>query len=70
MYPPFLPCNNPINHKLALENMLEGKIKRGYESKDTIIHNDQGTIYSSIIDLVMHCNIKPQVSIELKLGFQ
>lgn len=44
----FLHCNNPINHKLALESMLESKIKRGYESQDTIIHSDQGNIYSSI----------------------
>ena len=27
---PYLHCSNPINHKLALENMLESKIKRGY----------------------------------------
>ena len=45
---PFLHCNNPINHKLALESMLESKIKRGYESQDTIMHSDQGIIYSSI----------------------
>ena len=45
---PYLHCSNPINHKLALENMLESKIKRGYESQDTIVHSDQGIIYSSI----------------------
>ena len=45
---PFLHCSNPLNHKLALENMLENKIKRGYESQDTIMHSDQGIIYSSI----------------------
>lgn len=28
--------------------MLESKIKRGYESQDTIMHSDQGIIYSSI----------------------
>lgn len=28
--------------------MLESKIKRGYESQDTIIHSDQGSIYSSV----------------------
>ena len=44
----FLHCSNPINHKLALESMLESKIKRGYESQDTIMHSDQGIIYSSI----------------------
>lgn len=35
--------------------MLESKIKRGYESKDTIMHSDQGVIYSSI---VLHKYIK------------
>ena len=45
---PFIHCNNPINHKLALESMLESKIKRGYEFQDTIMHSDQGTIYSSV----------------------
>ena len=44
----FLHCSNPINHKLALESMLESKIKRGYKSQDTIMHSDQGIIYSSI----------------------
>lgn len=44
----FLHCSNPLNHKLALESMLESKIKRGYESQDTIMHSDQGIIYSSI----------------------
>ena len=45
---PFLHCSNPTNHKLALESMLKSKIKRGYESQDTIMHSDQGIIYSSI----------------------
>lgn len=45
---PFLHCSNPINHKLALESMLESKIKRGYGFQDTIMHSDQGIIYSSI----------------------
>ena len=44
----FLYCSNPINHKLALESLLESKIKRGYESLDTIMYSDQGIIYSSI----------------------
>lgn len=44
----FLYCSNPINHKLALESLLESKIKRGYESQDTIVYSDQGIIYSSI----------------------
>ncbi len=45
---PFLYGSNLINHKLALESMLESKIKRGYESQNTIIHSDQGSIYSSV----------------------
>ncbi len=28
--------------------MLKSKIKRGYESQDTIMHSDQGIIYSSV----------------------
>ena len=44
----YMHCAGPVNHKLALQNMLENKIKRGYESQDTIIHSDQGVIYSSI----------------------
>lgn len=28
--------------------MLESKIKRGYGAQDTIIHSDQGSIYSSV----------------------
>ena len=53
---PFLHCSNPLNHKLALENMLESKIKRGYESQDTIMHSDQGVIYSSIALSQVHKN--------------
>jgi len=37
-----------INHKKALENMLENKIKRGYKDLETILHTDQGSIYSSV----------------------
>jgi len=44
---PFLHCSNPINHKLALQDMLNNKIKRGYKHQDTIMHSDQGVIYSS-----------------------
>lgn len=40
--------NNPLNHKLAVEAMLETKIKRGYKNLDTIFHSDQGSIYSSL----------------------
>lgn len=37
-----------INHKKALENMLENKIKRGYKDLETILHTDQGAVYSSM----------------------
>ena len=37
-----------LNHKKALEDMLQNKIKRGYKSQETIFHSDQGTIYSSV----------------------
>jgi transposase InsO family protein len=36
------------NHKEALKNMLNSKIKRGYLSQETIFHSDQGAIYSSV----------------------
>lgn len=39
---------NPINHSMALKNMLEEKIKRGYIDLETIFHSDQGKIYSSM----------------------
>ena len=40
--------NGVLNHKKALENMLNNKIKRGYGSLDTIVHTDQGVVYSSL----------------------
>ena len=40
--------NGILNHKYALESMLENKIKRGYKDLDTIFHTDQGMIYSSM----------------------
>ena len=45
---PFYYGVNMVNHKEALKDMLNNKIKRGYKSQDTIFHSDQGTIYSSI----------------------
>ena len=39
--------NGVLNHKKALEDMLNNKIKRGYGDLDTIVHTDQGTVYSS-----------------------
>jgi len=44
---PFYYGVNMTNHKSALENMLDNKIKRGYKDQDTIFHSDQGSIYSS-----------------------
>ncbi len=40
--------NGILNHKKAVENMLNNKIKRGYKDLDTIVHTDQGIIYSSM----------------------
>ncbi len=36
------------NHMAALEDMLRTKIERGYKNFDTILHTDQGSIYSSL----------------------
>ena len=35
------------NHSRALHSMLESKIKRGYSDLATMLHSDQGVIYSS-----------------------
>ena len=40
--------NGVINHKEAVNNMLNNKIKRGYGNLDTIVHTDQGAVYSSV----------------------
>ncbi len=40
--------NGILNHKEALTNMLNNKIKRGYGNLDTIVHTDQGAVYSSV----------------------
>ncbi len=39
--------NGTLNHKLALEAMLKEKNKRGYKNLETILHTDQGSVYSS-----------------------
>ena len=39
--------SNVSNHRFALKNMLENKIKRGYKDLETIFHTDQGKVYSS-----------------------
>ena len=40
--------NGIINHRGALNDMLNIKIKRGYNDLDTIVHTNQGVIYSSL----------------------
>ena len=40
--------NGIINHREALNDMLNNKIKRGYENLETIVHTDQGVVYSSV----------------------
>ena len=41
--------NDILNHKKAVENMLNNKIKRGYKDQDTIVYTDQGIIYFSVL---------------------
>ena len=41
--------NDILNHKKAVENMLNNKIKRGYKDQDTIVYIDQGIIYFSVL---------------------
>ena len=36
------------NHMEALNDMLKTKIKRGYKDLETILHTDQGSIYTSV----------------------
>lgn len=38
---------NILNHRIALSNMLKNKIKRGYKNLETVLHTDQGSVYSS-----------------------
>ncbi len=38
-----------LNHKKAVENMLNNKIKRGYKDQDTIVYTNQGIIYFSVL---------------------
>lgn len=45
---PFYHGVSMKNHRNALQDMLNNKIKRGYKSQETIFHSDQGTIYSSV----------------------
>ena len=36
-----------LNHMVALNKMIENKNKRGYKNLETILHTDQGIVYSS-----------------------
>ena len=51
---PFYHGVSISNHKLALNDMLKNKIKRGYKSQETIFHSNQGTIYSSVAFNIAH----------------
>ena len=55
---------NPANHIRALKKMLKAKIKRGYKDLETIVHSDQGVIYSSTVFANTHkdYNIKRSMS--------
>ena len=44
----FMHGNGVLNHQRALKNMLNNKIKRGYANLETIVHTDQGAVYSSL----------------------
>jgi putative transposase len=48
--------NGILNHKNALNYMLNEKIKRGYKDLDTIFHTDQGSVYSSVsFNNILNC---------------
>ena len=44
----YMHGNGILNHREALKNMLNEKIKRGYKDLETIVHTDQGIVYSSL----------------------
>ena len=44
------------NHYSAYKDFLETKIKRGYKDLETIVHSDQGAIYSSTAFNKLHEN--------------
>lgn len=56
--------SNPSNHIRALKKLLKAKIKRGYRDLETIVHSDQGIIYSSTVFANTHkdYNIKRSMS--------
>lgn len=45
-----------LNHHQAYKKLLEAKIKRGYRDLVTIVHSDQGAIYSSAAFNSLHNN--------------
>jgi transposase InsO family protein len=55
---------NPANHIKALKCLIKTKIKRGYKDLETIVHSDQGVIYSSMVFANTHkdYNIKRSMS--------
>ena len=55
---------NPANHIKALKCLIKTKIKRGYKDLETIVHSDQGIIYSSMVFANTHkdYNIKRSMS--------
>ena len=40
--------NGILNHREVLNSMLNNKIKRGYKGLETIVHINQGAVYSSV----------------------
>jgi len=55
--------NGVKNHFMALNNFLIAKQKRGYNNQVTILHSDQGSIYTSrAFNARLHYNIKRSMS--------
>ena len=40
--------NGVLNHDKTVKDMLNNKIKRGYKDLETIVHTDQGIVFSSV----------------------
>lgn len=57
-------CSNPVNHFNALKMLLKTIKKRGYTNLETIVHSDQGIIYTSraFADAHKDYNIKRSMS--------
>lgn len=55
--------NDVKNHFMALDRFQEEKQKRGYNDQVTILHSDQGTIYTSrAFNARLHYNIRRSMS--------